>query len=649
MNFKASVKDVRRWFVEQLKKVLAVRPGPRRYIQPGMSVANFFQSLNAANVHYVVLRWVEHLPHVLPGEDIDLLVSDHDLDKLHQFTIAYRGIRRVQKIDVYTASGLPGSDFNGTPYFSQLLASRLLKNARPHKSGAYVPFKVDYFDSLAFHALYHKGLHSGLPAHSGAVIGIAPRDHDYVAALRQLRDDAGKNVAITLDSLHRYLHSNQLSPPLDTLQRFAEKNSWLYQRLEEMKPQLGIMNHIVVFVVRDRAAPLAYEIQSYLDTCGFECLATIRFKQLTPQEQNRVRNNIRGGNWNRGPFPISGGDPAVFIVALNCKAAHPICTNNHYDSVVDLKARLRQSISETVNPSERFNGLHSSDNGWQSQDYLESIGGSSLIEKIKERARVVTQSMEPPWPSTDTMRCDADAITHKIVHPDHGVCQLKIVRPGARQHIACEKLARQVLGNDSLMPPLLEVGENWILIPHYSDTQQHIRRQLPAGAGAQLTLRASRALALFLKRLRSHGAYLAPLVTDDIISDQYGDLKIINWSCFNLYTPGQRPSSLKFDYTVVGSVPHHHENETSLVFGKSNLATKSDAACVFEKAVCGADVNALLHASGAVLAVKVTLGHAFYYTVLLVRKWLDRVSGTKTMDLITQGKRLLLKRIVNPR
>ena len=61
-------------------------------MSPTISLDKFFQELNNKNISYCILRWFENLPTVGNGEDVDLLVEDNDLTKLHSIIDKKPGI-----------------------------------------------------------------------------------------------------------------------------------------------------------------------------------------------------------------------------------------------------------------------------------------------------------------------------------------------------------------------------------------------------------------------------------------------------------------------------------------------------------------------------------------------------------------------------
>ncbi|MGH6815396.1 MAG: hypothetical protein ACREC6_06815, partial [Hyphomicrobiaceae bacterium] len=176
--------------LKQLVRAMLFKERPRRYIPLDLSLERFLSRLNDAGCRYIVLRWFEGFPRIVDG-DIDILVHDEDVEAVRSFLRPMTVVAALagkyppsRKCDVYSVSGLPGSTYKGLAYYPAHLAARLLARAERHPSGAMVPCKEDHFFSLAFHALYHKGLLSGLPTSNTTLLpNPAPR-HDYAGRLK---------------------------------------------------------------------------------------------------------------------------------------------------------------------------------------------------------------------------------------------------------------------------------------------------------------------------------------------------------------------------------------------------------------------------------------------------------------------------------
>lgn len=197
---------------------------PRRYIPAGIGIEPFFRALEAASVSYVVLRWFEPLPHVDPGEDIDMLVADVDLPKLAALLDNQSG---STPCDVYTAGGLRGTRYANAAYFPARLAERSLSRSVLHKGLYRVPDMQDHFDGLAYHAVYQKGGPSGLPTRYDALRTTAEPEHDYTAVLTRLAAALGLTVAIEMESLDDYLNGRGYRPDRAVLRALGKKNPWI--------------------------------------------------------------------------------------------------------------------------------------------------------------------------------------------------------------------------------------------------------------------------------------------------------------------------------------------------------------------------------------------------------------------------------------
>jgi hypothetical protein len=356
-----------------------IRPGARarRYVAKRYSCEEFFRELAARQVRYAVLRWFETLPLVGRGEDVDLLVADDDVAKMDDLFVRLRsGIA----CDVYSVSGLPGSDFQKMAYYPPHLAAGIVARTRLMKDLYRVPAAQDHLLSLAYHALYHKGYASGLP--SSLTPAVPPKklpDHDYRQVLGDLAAGLSIRVAIDLESLDEYLTQQGWRPPFDMLARLSLRNAWIHDRYFRagfaVEP---VRRGLAVFLIRERALRpgVAAEIATALEAQGFRILVSA---PLAAERQAAVASRLRGGNWGRGPFAFSGGPPAQVIVAWDpmplpvdrrAKAEYPLLENGR---ILRAKLELRDLLLRGLAKRQRFNPLHSSDNDIQAWEYVEIL------------------------------------------------------------------------------------------------------------------------------------------------------------------------------------------------------------------------------------------------------------------------------------
>ena len=214
--------------------VFAVRnPRPhdkvRRFIPHRLQVDGFLRRLLAENIRHAVLRWFESLPQIEPGEDVDLLVDDEQLEPVREILSSGVGI---QPVDLYSVSGRAGSDYRGRPYFPPPAAEELLANAEVQRNLCRVPAMREHFLSLAYHAVYHKGYGSGLANDTDSKPTGKNSEHNYHAVLTDLAKRLLVDMPITLGDLDQHLAEQGWQPPRETLQRLAEHNRWLQSHLK---------------------------------------------------------------------------------------------------------------------------------------------------------------------------------------------------------------------------------------------------------------------------------------------------------------------------------------------------------------------------------------------------------------------------------
>ncbi|RKS53954.1 hypothetical protein BC962_2221 [Gillisia mitskevichiae] len=362
----------------------------RVYIRKGISRMEFFSILNDRKIDYVLLRWWEGLPEMPVDEDMDILIKDehrNKIDDLITFTDNGNGL----KCDIYTLTGSFYGSHKGIPYFQSNMGHDLLKSRRLFK-GVYVPSPREYFASLAYHALFHKGKASGIEGfgdYSGAV------EHAYSTILSEHSLNIGEEVDINAECLFKWLETNEYIPAEDTL-----------SKLVDIKPELEIFQkrlssdirggELTVFVIRERLVKdkLLEDFKLFLENeYQFEIL-DIQF--LNQKQKDNATRFIRGGKWDKGPFKYSGGVPEAFLVAYDFepKPLNDIDqkkqsrTTNNNNMLAKYRFRDLITSNRTIKKAD-YNGVHSSDNEMDAKYYLSFLGGDYLehIENIVEDKR----------------------------------------------------------------------------------------------------------------------------------------------------------------------------------------------------------------------------------------------------------------------
>jgi hypothetical protein len=365
--------------------------GVRRFIPHTCGVEQFLRQLSAKQAQHAVLRWFENLPHVSPGEDLDLLVADSDLEAVRAILNSGPGI---QPIDLYSVTGLPGADFRSMPYFPPYLAEELLNSSVVQRGLCRVPAAREHFLSLAYHALYHKGAASGIPPRDGATRNPRQADHDYVTVLSRLAARLGWNVAMTLEGLDSYLDSQGWRPPHDMLIRLARRNRWLHSLLQKPRGDTAD-DRIAVFLVREEALRRGgiQRAEQLITAHGFEILES---RTLDRRTAATLARSVRGGNWGRGPWAISGGPPVAAIAVFDPQPIAP--SRQHKKKFPFLanarllsKDKIRDAFNEGIAGDQHCNVIHSSDNGREAMDYLR-IAMPDLAKSVMNRVATAPAS-----------------------------------------------------------------------------------------------------------------------------------------------------------------------------------------------------------------------------------------------------------------
>ena len=570
-----------------------VRPSkPRRFLPKGMALTEFFEVLERRGVSYAVLRWFETLPHVEPGEDVDLLVADEDIDVVHELLLQEEPPNGGQKFDVYSVSGLPGSDFRGIAYYPPRFARAILADAtRLH--GLYrVPSTKHHLDSLAYHAVYHKGYASGLDHGTSSGRQRERSDHDYEHALGKLAAELGTQVTLTLPGLDDYLAGEGLRPPPDTLERLQARNPWITEHFfRDLPPVDPVWHGLAVFVLRDRAEHLVDVATRELAAEGFELLEVVH---LDPEQRETATHRMRGGNWGPGPWPESGGGPNTYLVVYD---VIPTLGPDDDGSATNLrvpraKEVLRARLLAGVDATGTYNPVHSSDNPRQALDYVDILGDPDLVGRLRSVAEGLHDLVRQPFPVVETFLTETRRAQVAVVdHPVHGHAVCKVFRPGASRYFQRELCARTLIADLPEMPELLDSGENWLLTRLYRDDRSHLLRRLPGQRDHQLRPEVSRRLAAFAVALNERGRFMLDLCVPNVLCDPVHGLKVLDLEFLHEYLDEVPPPARS--YTLRG-IPAGTPGYDRPRHGPGKLTWHGSRNTAFHPAVTGMPVEHLL-------------------------------------------------------
>jgi hypothetical protein len=288
---------------------------------------------------------------------------------------------------------LPESSYQKVSYYPPAVARQVLQNARMHRNFCRVPSALDYFHSLAYHAVYHKGSQSKLPG-SEKYKPRRPSSRDLTGILSKMAEELGLSVEISLRGLHEYLVHQHWAPPADLLIRLSAcspRNKWLAELAACTDRDATMDPGLTIFVIRESAveAGVHEKTISMIEHHGFIVLAR---KALSASEIEFGAPRTRGGNWGPGPKDHLGGPPAILLAVYDPQPIKPTRAERKRFPLVTnartlVKEQIRRRINQEIAPRHPINGVHSSDYGAEAHHFLHAFApelAPVINEKIAE-------------------------------------------------------------------------------------------------------------------------------------------------------------------------------------------------------------------------------------------------------------------------
>jgi hypothetical protein len=345
-------------------------------------VESLLSKLQAEGHRFVVLRWFSESGRIDMGSDIDILVDDRDIHRMRKYFSLASGRQRI-RVDLYSESGLTAFGEQVVAYYPPRLAASLLDKRRTLENGIPAPRQIDYFHSLAYHAVYHKGLDSGLPVTSGCqqnpeIPAITPRGK-FADTLRTLAREIDVDVQLTLPDLKALLASVGWSPSFDLMQLLARKNIWLEEQLliHESSEHLYQPDDIVVAIIREANSHVG-QVNKILRTFESNGFRNELCQDLSLEKQREFQLHTRGGNW-----PSRDGGPPSVLLVFSKRGANAAEVQHEVRLVKDYLRRCfvrdRMSFPSTV--------LHTSDTPGLAVAYLRLLLGTGTDDLLRERFR----------------------------------------------------------------------------------------------------------------------------------------------------------------------------------------------------------------------------------------------------------------------
>ncbi|HUT95066.1 MAG TPA: hypothetical protein VMY37_36765 [Thermoguttaceae bacterium] len=521
------------------------RKSARYYVPHALGIRGFLERLSEERIRHVVLRWFESLPDLPPGEDLDLLVDDDDLEPIRAIFDEGPG---VQPCDVYTVTGLPGSDYRKMPYFPPRVSEAILAGARPHQGICRVPSAEHHFLSLAYHAVYHKGQRSGLASTEGKTGPNLRPEHDYASVLGALARKLGMDVRITREDLDEHLEAKGWRPPRDMLARLGPRDRWIRRLVRQTAcgPEdrgLGVFILRAEGLNRGGLASLVAMLEHY----GFEIVTT---KILTPRESSFAASSVRGGNWGRGPFRASGGPPAAAVVTYDTeplpmsfgrKRRFPEMTNARLLA----KRNIRDAFNRDHPDREPCNVLHSSDNGHEALDYIQILM-PELLGEIQTKTRQIRQAYHTGQPVFKTLTRLGRRAKVELVEHDGHLAVVKTFKPYQARYCRREADAMRRLSRTiPEIPPVLASDRYRVVYPYYDDVLQYRRN-----SGKLFPLGVAKQAIGVLREVYEAGFALIDAHVENVLIDRAEGLKLIDFEFCYRYP--RKPASFEECYDVAG-------------------------------------------------------------------------------------------------
>ncbi len=522
-----------------LKKRRIIRKVARHYLSPLIDLEDFFKELNHKNISYCILRWFENLPSIEENEDVDLLVDDDDLTRVHSIIDRQPGII---PFDIYSKSGIPGSDFKHLPYYVYSLANLVLNEAVLFKNTFKVPTWENYFYLLAYHAVFHKGENSGIPTKKYNLKPTEKPDHDYLNYLRNISANANIDFnEFTLERLHSYLETKGYVPPLDTQYKLSLYNQYLKLYLEELHHhQLELLEKFegtACFVIREKIinTGLLKEVEKFIQKMGFTIIKTVKIEGSVKEEFTK---QVRGGNWNQGPWPSNAGEPAALIVAYDVYPIKP--DTSHYKKHPGLtnkrilgKDEIRNFLNKQFfDKTEWCNGVHSSDNEIQAVEYF-SLAGLDENE-IYEEIIKYKEMFETQFPVLKVLSCYSRRAKVELITYNRTKAIKKTFKPNCEMFLANEIEAYTAFKDLKEVPDLLETGTNYI-ITSYVEASKSL--------GNRISIRTLKKCLKLLREIYNRGYSLFDFKPSNFLIDKNHDIYIIDFEF--LYKYSDKPSFWK--------------------------------------------------------------------------------------------------------
>lgn len=520
----------------------------RRYIRRDIDIHQFFRILLERKVKYVVLRWFDQLPNICEGEDLDILLDDRDVSRVSDLFVFHDN--RHIPVDLYSVTGIEGTSYKSVPYYPPHLAAKILSNRMLLHDIYSVPSPDDYFLSLVYHVVFHKGEDSGLALYSYS--HSKNSGHDYVSVLKSL--SAATRFAVSsfeYYALFSFLQREGWVPTLDTLRVLSRSDTFLQVLLDsQIVNTTDIPEGLMVFVVRDWAVKNK-RLDFILERLSSSQLDIVSVESISRSNRCDAINFIRGGKWDRGPYPVSGGEPAVVIVAYDYDPKHPsIDSLKKYPFIANqnilIKHRIRDEINAELPLWKQVNCLHSADDIAESLQYIRVAlpdREDALLDRVRERQRIFATE----FPVLETYKPNGTRSKTEKINFNGRLAVKKTFKLGCERFAKREIFAYQTFSDlCDAVPPLLAYSSNYIIIPWYENALDGLTSRQKKATIRQFSGKILAAMRCFYE----NGYAIIGFYPGNLIITPEGDLKIIDFEF--IYKYESIPSDFSQCYDLAG-------------------------------------------------------------------------------------------------
>lgn len=221
---------------------------------------------------------------------------------------------------------------------------------------------------------------------------------------------------------------------------------------------------------------------------------------------------------------------------------HPHLTNQ---KVLTAKRRIRDFVNSRLQPDQRCNAIHSSDNEEGALEYIRLA-----MPEEKEFICSKVESLATLIESRHTVRARFSTGGRRakveLVEYDSRLAVKKTYRPGCERFLERELLMMRKIGVElSEVPELIEAGSNYFICPNYDDVLRYdpnSRRLLP--------LKVVRQAFGFLKQVYDRGYSLIDFSPENLLVDRESGLKVIDFEF--LYKYDVLPGDFSRCYELAG-------------------------------------------------------------------------------------------------